>query len=352
MAAALAVFLIVQPWLVWPHLTSDVSHRLTLTCSMVGLGLWQIVSAPATILLPRAWALWVFACLAVLVRHAWQIVVSGGYFEFFQETALFSDGLITLLSLTWGLWALLQQPTRAFRVGRWGWMAFLAINLVMAASQWITHQTVTGVLGVDRLLGAYAVMAIPLCLTWRRPLVIVPLALLLLAQKPLPCLAALIACWPLIRARWRGLYTIALTSAALWFVCTSSTLKITQRADTWWHALQASGAHPWGGWGFDPMVFGTISQQYGYLLPNLHSDWLALAVQAGWLVALGAFSLWGRIVLTIPRTSWARACQGSLLGLGVLCAVQSTISHARLGGVALFLLAWFTAEQRQEHVHA
>ena len=100
------------------------------------------------------------------------------------------------------------------------------------------------------------------------------------------------------------------------------------------------------------MTMNTIRHQYGYLLPNLHSDWLTLAVMAGGGVALGAAWLWARVVFASPASRWAAACQASLLGVGVLSAVQGTVCHARIAGAVVVLLAWWVAEQREGRVHA
>ena len=351
--AWLAAILLVQPWLDWPQLFTDTSHRLTLVCCMVGLGLHRMVSSIPIVRFPVSWGAWVVVFLVVVIVHAWHVVATGDYFRFFQETALFSDGIITLLSLTWGLWALLQVPASMFRRLRWLGMAFLYANFIFAVAQMLRHEPVTGVLGMERLLGAYAVAWLPICWVWHPATALLPASLLLLSHKPLPLVVAAISLWPVVRG-WRKASIVGVGVAAVWYATTLPALglRVTQRSDTWWHALQASFAHTWIGWGSGPLTLNTIRSQYGYLLPSLHCDWLTLVVQSGWVVAFATLVLWVRTVSDRPTSKWARACQGSVLGIGVLSMVQATVSHARIAGVMLIVLAWFMAEQRQEPSHA
>ena len=349
----LAALLLVQPWLTWPHLSSDTSHRLTLVCCLVGLGLHRMLAVVPTVRLPLSWGTWVVALLGVLIVRSWHVVVSGDYFRFFQETALFSDGLIAVLSCVWGAWALLQLPPSTFRRMRWLGVAFLLVNGLMALAEWWTSHRVEGLLGTDRLLATYAVAWVPICFTWHPALTLLPFALVVASAKPLPLLAAVFSLWPVLRGRWRWSVAVAgLVAVGYAFNVPSLAAKVSQRWETWETALRASVAHPWSGWGTSPLTVTVIRQQYGYLLPSLHSDWLSLVVQFGWLVAVGAFVLWSRLLREPARTIWARACQGSLLGIGALAAVQATVSHARIAGVMLIVLAWYMAEQRQEPLHA
>jgi len=351
--ALLAGLLLVQPWLRWPSLWPDTSHRLTLVCLLVAFGLHRVVSGQARERFPAAWAWWVAAVLGVLVAQSWHVIASGDYFRYFQETALFSDGLIALLSGVWGLWALVQLPAQTFRACRWVGLAFLVVNVLVMGGQAWAHRQMVGAFGLERLAGAYGVAWLPVCLAWHPAAAVAPALMIALCHKPLPMIAALMACWPLCPRRWKSvLMTAVVVSTWLWLGTTSLVaLKVAQRTDTWWHAWCASLVHPWVGWGLTPFALNTIRQTYGYLLPSLHSDWLALAVHLGWVVAGGAVWLWSRTVRMAPCTRWATAVQGSLLGLGMLSAVQSTVSHARMAGLLLFFLAWFAVEQREESEH-
>ena len=71
-----------------------------------------------------------------------------------------------------------------------------------------------------------------------------------------------------------------------------------------------------------------------------------LAVGAGLVVALAGAWRWWRIVTATPTTTWSAAIQQSLWGLGLVSVVQSTVSHAQVGGFALLLLALWLVEQQ------
>ena len=338
----------VQPWLRWPGLSLEISSRLTLTVCCVGLGLTQMVGSPPRWRLPPAWGAWLVGLGGVLLLQRWPIIATGGYFEWFRETALLSDGLITLLAVTWGLWALLQVPPRTFRTLRWGGLAFLLVNLWVAVGQaWAQGWTASGVLGMDRFLAAYALAWLPVCWVWTPWLALVPVSLLLLAHKPLALLAAAFAWMAVIRSPRRWVIPCGVSLVVWASLLSSWPIQVSQRAVTWGHALQASLTHPWIGWGFSPMLWSQLRQTHGYLLPSLHSDWVTLIVSAGWLVALWAAWCWGSLIRTPPRTRWGLACQASLVGIGVLALVQEAMSQARIAGVMLVVLGWWHAEQRE-----
>lgn len=354
----LACWLCVQPWARWPAWSAEVSHRLTLLACTVMLGLWQLGRfSPQR--LPRAWLAWVAALLVVMLWHLREALTSGDYFTFFVETAVLSNGIATALTSAFGLWALLQW--RSLRAVRWFGLALLVANLMVALPQawrggWSTGDwhamNVGGLLGMERFLGTYAVAWLPICLVWSPWLAILPLALILLAHKPLLLFGAVVSCWALLGRRVRTLVIAGGLAAVWWMWPLVLGQKLAQRGLTWWHGLQASAARPFAGWGFDPMTMSDLRQAHGFILPSFHSDWLALSVFAGWVVALWAAWLWWRVVSVVPRTRWASACRGSLLAIGVLALVQGTVSQARIAGLALVLLAWWSLEQRQESSHA
>lgn len=349
--ALLAVVLLVQPWLAWPHLQPDTSHRLTLVCCLFGLGLLRMLGPLPTRRLPLSWGAWVCAFLGILVVHSWHVIATGAYFEFFQETALFSDGLLALFTALFGLWALVQLPASDFRRLAWAGPAFLLANAAWVVWQRVQGQHPGGLLGMDRLLGAYAVLWVPICWTWSPWLAGLPLALIALCGKPLVWAAAAAVLFPLLR--WRGRVitglslTVALAGLVGWMHY-EATMRATQRVLTWITALKATQTHPVIGWGFSPMVWNNIVTQSGYSLPSLHSDWLALAVHAGWGLTVWTGLLWLCLVTTpSPVNRWAMALKTSFLGLGLLALVQETISHARILGVVIVFMAWWVAEQRE-----
>lgn len=342
------VWLGVQPWLRWPSLSSDVSHRLTLLVCCVAMWCWAMRRSRVFVV-PQSWVAWTAVLLTLLAwtfRDVWR---DGAYFNAFTETAALSHGVATVLTLLAGLWAWCQWSAADLRTLRWVGLAVLEINLLVALAQWWTGTAhVTGVMGIDRGLASYAVAWLPICWVWHPFLIALPLALLLLAHKPLALVAAVIALWRFCSWTVRGGLLLA-CGGGLLLMHPASTLigRLMSRWDTWGHAWQASWEHPVVGWGFSPMVLSGVMAKYGYLLPSLHSDWLMLAVGAGWGLTLWALWEVAKVVDAVPTTRWAEALQGSLLGVAALSAVQSTLSHARIAGLMLFLLAWWVVEQRE-----
>lgn len=347
-------WLLVQPWLVWPSLATDSSHRLTLVSCAVGLGLVTCSTSGPRQALPATWTCALSLLAGSIVWHALPIVRAGGYFEHFRETALACDGMLVLLACWWGAWALRQVPRAWFHALPWCGLAMLLLNAVYVVAQaagqgWhlggYEHQS--GVLGMDRLLGAYALAWLPICWVWRRWLVVLPMALIVASGKVLVLGAAVMTvCW-LLTGRWRwlpllGLLAIPWVHTGLWG------LQITQRLKTYGALVSAIGERPWAGWGFAPMTLTTLQQQHPGILPSLHSDWLALAFHAGVLVVVAVLLVWGRVVLSVPKTRWAHAVQASLVGLGVLAASQHVVGHARLGGLAIVFMIWWLHEQAEE----
>lgn len=348
--ALLAAWLGVQPWVSWPGLFADTSHRLTLFLLSIAL-VFSRLGVSNSARLPGAWVGWAVACLSVLGYGLRDAFRTGEYFTFFVETAVVSNGIACVVALTLGLWAMIQQPVTVLRQMRWVGFAFLSVNIICALGQRLASiEHAAGVLGIDRGLASYAVAWVPFGWAWHPLIGWMACVGLLLAGKPLALVAALLALWPVVKQKWWLVLGVAAAQAILLPQVYAVTSKASQRLDTWWHGLQASLAHPFVGWGFSPMVIGKIQHEYGYALPSLHNDWLLLAVGAGWGVTVWALWLWGRAVFAAPVNQWAAACQGSLLGLGCLSFVQSTVSHPRIASLALFLLAWWLVEQRTERV--
>ena len=111
----LAVWLGLQPWGKWPGLPADTSHRLTLLGCAVALGLTHCARDAWMHPLPRAWVGWIVGLVGIMVLQQWPVMRDAAYFQWFQETAAFSDGLLVLLGVSWGLWAARQLPVTWFR---------------------------------------------------------------------------------------------------------------------------------------------------------------------------------------------------------------------------------------------
>lgn len=380
----LGIWIGVQPWLMWPGLSQDVSQRLTLVCCAVALGLMQFGNTHSIRPLPRALGWWVFALLVVLTSHHWSLIRHAAYFEFFQETALFADGITVVIALTWGLWALQQCPAAWFRYLPWAGTGMVCLNLVFALAQWQglpwTWNTLhpadivpgdveryglrpfkpSGLMGLDRSLAAYGVAWLPVFLVWtpwtsrthwwkRIPwMAALPLILILFAGKVTAWIGVGVVAWRLLPSwRWR-VVSVLLTGAAVWWWTDGDLLKkVPMRLITWHHTVQAIGTEWWRGFGFHPMTEAMVRQRFGEILPGLHSDWLKLAFHAGVVMAGWAAWLWARTVWWTPRTLMAKALQASLAALGVMAIGQSVVTHARLGGLALIFLAWLWHEQQQ-----
>jgi hypothetical protein len=291
--------------------------------------------------------------VVVMISHQWHVVQDGAYFEYFQETALFSDGLLVMLACVWGWWALIQLPSTwwpwVYRAG----LAMLVLNAVYAIAQasgcrWTLgagHPVgVWGVMGVDRALGAYAVAWLPLVWQRTRWLVWLPLLLIVLAGKITTWLGVLVvSVWMYPRLMWLSIPICLIV--ARWWTDGTFDAKLSQRWMTWTNTWQAIQLQPWAGWGFGPMIEMKIRTLFGYVLPGLHSDWLSLAFRGGVVVAGSALGIW---VAWCARwrglSPMARALTASLIGLACMSAGQAVISQARIGGLALVLWAWLYHE--------
>ena len=313
------------------------------------LGLASCGQTGRVVGLPLLWQAVVWVAGSILLWHAAPLVTHAAYFERFVETAALSDGVWCLLIGTWGLWAARQVPLVWLRRLRWAGGIMIAANLVA----WLGGRP-NGLLGIDRLLGAYALLWLPILATWKWWLVPLPLALLVVSGKPTMwiALAAMATCWQ--PRRWWWTVPLALAIAlviAEWHVLAlghpSTFSRLLQRWETWAPTFQATFAHPFVGWGFSPMAFSSMQQTYHARLPSIHSDWLSVAFHAGWIVCAVAGWAWWTIIRTVARTRWQRAIQASLCGIGVLAFGHSVVSHARIAGIVLLLLAWWWAESEQ-----
>ena len=372
-AAVLTVWLGVQPWLAWPGLFSDTSHRLSLVICCVALGLLRFGECRPHRPLPRVVCWWATALLLVMTSHHWHLIRDAAYFEFFQETALFSDGVLMAVTLTWGLWALLQLPASWYRRLPWVGVGLVSLNLVLALAQahgqslpWIVSHPAeyaasaykpSGFMGFDRALGAYAVAWLPVFWvmwqpvarwTWFRPLILLPLACIMLASKVTTWIGVgVVAWWILPSWKWKTLGLLACIATAVWWSDGDLIKKIPMRTMTWWHTAQGACAFWWRGVGFNPLATTSIRQQFGYALPGLHSDWLSLAFHAGIPIALSAacYVVW--LVMQRPVTPMAGALRTSLAAIAVMSMGQSVVSQSQLSGLIMVLVVWLWGEQEQ-----
>jgi hypothetical protein len=336
----------------WPGLDLQVSSRLGYLFGGLILTVAQL-RVPASVVLSRRVLLLVAWGAALCAWHLREPLRSGDYFAYFLETSAVSNGVSVLAVSTLAFWALLQVPAGRWRQVPWVVVPWLFLNvIVVLAERWTGVVHPAGIAGTNRILASLAVAWMPICLAWMPWTSAFPVALLCLSHRPLAILAAAVSLWPFLAWRWR-VASVALSLPVAWWAHEGVLdLQFSQRWETWTHAAVASAAHPIAGWGFSPMVLNEVRQEYGYLLPSLHSDWLTLALCGGWVTAILALAAWGRVLRSVPATRWGMACQGSLLGLGVLSAVQETVSQARVGAVALLLMAWWSVEQRGERNHA
>lgn len=360
-ALVLGIWLLIQPWLVWPNLYAETSHRLTLVVCCVALGLLRLGDRAIHHPLPRGVAWWIVGCVGILVCHHLHLIRDSTYFQFFQETALFADGLCDVIVLTWGLWAVCQVPATWWREIRWVGVAMLSLNLLFIVAQgagrhWFLGsfpqppetQTVVGVsglMGLDRLLGAYGVAWLPVCFAWSPWLALLPISVIAASGKVTAWIGAAVAVI-LMRPRWTPMLLPLALVAILCWTDGSLTKKIPLRVGTWTAAVRATRDHPWIGAGLSPLAAPTARATHQSPLPSFHSDWLALAFHFGWPLALWAG--WGvRSLCRPPVTPLSRALRASLIALAVMSLGQATLSHARIAGLALVLVAWFWQEQRR-----
>ena len=379
-ALVLAVWLGVQPWLSWPELFQETSHRLTLVICCVALGLLRFGHAERMRPLPRSLGWWVAALLLVMASHHWHLIRDAAYFTFFQETALFADGVLVVVALVWGLWALRQLPAVWFQRLPWAGLALVSLNLLLSLGQarglnWhlgtpqlsdLTADAVrihhlnpyhpSGFMGFDRCLGAYAVAWLPILWTWWkpfqqwpwvRPLAILPLGCVLLAAKVTTWIGVGVVVWWMLPGwKWKLGGVAACLAAAIWWSDGELVKKIPMRLLTWWHTAQAVSVYWLCGVGFHPMTSTLVRQKFGFALPGLHSDWLSLAFHAGAGIAAWAAGWVVWLVTQRPRTPMAKALQASLAGLAVMSLGQSVVSHASVASLALILMAWWWVEQQ------
>ncbi len=355
-------WVLVQPWLMWPNLQPDVSQRLSLVCCCLIVGLITITMSGQRTGLPPAVSGWVALLVLVMFLHQGPIITDGGYFEFFQETAVFSDGIFLLVAVTWGVWGLLQVPGQLFRWLRWAGLLMVCVNLAFCLVQalgltWtptVVHPgKLSGLMGLDRGLGAYGVLWLPILLLWPRKwywgvlLALLPFALVVIAGKVTTWIGTTVAVWWLWRSRWRW----AVLPPGIWVAMrfggeSALNLKLEQRWLTWIHTLQAIGDRPLAGWNFHLWTGAVTLPKYGYVLPSIHSDWLSLAFCAGVPVTLFAVCIVVRMAWTSCGTRMARALQASLVAVAVMSAGQSVVSHARIGGLVILFGVWLWHEHR------
>lgn len=349
----LGAWALIQPWLRWPTLAPDVSHRMTLVLLAVALGLSQLPQAMRHPM-PLAWWGWIAGLIVMLGCHAWPTVSSGGYFDRFHETAAFSDGLLVAVALAWGLWAAMQLPRHWLRRLRWAGVAMCGANLVAVAYHcWSVRDltpgdNIAGLMGLNRFLGIYAVAWLPVLFRWRWWLAILPILLVGYAGKTTAWMGLAVAAWflcPRGRLAWASLAIII----GLWVVPTDLGAKLAMRLDVWSQALTASLVHPFLGVGFSPLTGLSLRTASGYALPSLHSDILSLALRAGWPLALVAVGIAARVLCQPPRTDWASALRASLAALAAMACLHGVLGHARIAGLALLLLAWWFVEQETAH---
>lgn len=365
-AFVVGIWCVVQPWLVWPYLQAETSRRLTLVVCAIALGLLQCRRTATPVPLPKGLGWWVAALLLVLSVQHLHLIRDATYFQFFQETALFSDGLLDVVALTWGLWALCQLPLAWFRLLPWVGMGMLLVNGAFGVAQatghawsigsghppaeWQQAWSVSGVMGLDRFLGAYAVAWVPVLWTWTPWTVALPLALVGVSGKVTAWIGAAIALC-VLKPRWARLVIPVALVASVMFCDGELSKKLPLRLTTWHATLQATTEHPVLGWGTAPLIGPTARAQYHTPLPSFHSDWLGMALHLGWPMTLwaafGVARLWRP-----PRTRWEAATRASLLALAAMSAGQAVVSSARMAGVGIVLLAWWIKERSESQREA
>jgi len=351
----------IQPFALWPGLLPDASHRLSLValCSLMGVTTMTRTGWHRG--LPWSWML---ACLALAVGlglHAAQALADGQAFRLFHEAALFADGGLVLLALPLGAWALLNVPLAWMRRLPILGAALLVGNLLYATAQahgltwrawsWHPYLGVSGLMGMDRCLGAWAAIWAPVLWVSQPWLGVGCAALVMLSGKMSAVLGLSVAAASLMppRRRWIGGAVAVVGALGLW--TSGSSLAVWQRLQTYWHTIEASLRHPWIGWGFHPMRYAEASA-FGYTLPSAHSDWLSLAFHGGWvLVAALAWVAW-RLVSVPARSSKAKALRAGLLACLAMSAVQTVVGHARIGSLVLLFIVWYFRETHKETVCA
>ena len=356
--AVLTIWLVAGPWLAWPGLSPDVSQRLTLVVCASAIGVLGCLNKSARPI-PGEWVLAALAAISVMAIHMWPVIQRAGYFEAFYETALYCDGLLVVLAILWGAWGMLQLPLAWLRRLRWLGLWMLLLNGVLVVGQlagWGWHLgavhpgKASGVFHYDRLLAAYAVAWLPILAIWRpwgRPwLIVLPLALILVAGKVTGWIGAAVAIvilFPKVRVcavALCGVAALALTDGTL-------LLKVQQRLLTWGHALQALTDRPLFGWTFGPMAESQFGQEVGYLLPGLHSDWLALMLGGGIPLGIVLGCAVARLLKTNPLSLWDRALQASIAALAVMALGQRVVSHAPIAALAVLFIAWWSREHAE-----
>ena len=359
-ALVLGIWLLVQPWLVWPYVAPEISHRLTLVVCCVSLGLLRFGDRGTHVPLPAGLNRWIAALLVVLCIQHVHLIRDSTYFQFFQETALFSDGLIDIIALAWGLWALIQLPRAWFRWLPWVGLAMLALNGVFALAQsfgwawhlgsfhpvqWVPGISVSGIMGLDRFLGAYAVAWLPICVLVNPWLALIPLSLVAASGKVTAWIGATVAVG-IVRPRWLWIIVPIALIGVLRFSDGDLAKKMPLRLKTWQTTAHATLEHSVKGWGVGFLTGPSARLKYGTPLPSIHSDWLALAFHFGWPLTLWAL-LGIRWLMRHPRSDVEAALRASLLALGAMAMIQAVLS-GRIVGVALVLLAWLIVERTQE----
>lgn len=345
-------WVLVVPFLRWPALFPDDSHRLTwITCCLL---LGVLTCGRTSKGLPSLWTAWVLSLCGIMGWHHRHLFLEGEYLAHtsFRETAWLSDGLLLVLAATFGAWALSQFPVKWFRRLRWAGAAIVLANLGAVAWElhlgWVPGSlSVSGFMGMDRFLGATGVLWAPVLWAWSPWLGGVAVFLVLFSGK-VPALVGLLVAWCVWKPPRTWLARLGLVSAfslAVWGLGVGTfTLQVSQRLQTWWHTLQATVEHPWVGHGFS-MLSEQAIRAYGYALPSIHSDWLFLAFHAGWPFALFTLVLVLSRILPRPVTREGRALRAALCGVFVMACGQAILGHARvLSVVVLFVVSLLQEE--------
>ena len=283
--------------------------------------------------------------------------MEGSYLDHFQAVAWLSEGVLLIVAVLWGAWALLQIPVQWFRHLRWAGAAWVIGNLAMAAWQvsqmggWSMGATsTTGWMGMDRFLGATAVTWLPILMAWN-PWWALPCGLLVaLSGKVTAWIGAAVVLWCLYRPKATAIRVAGLVGLGLgigYLTVGHLPMQIDQRLLTWAHTIHASLVHPLVGWGFGPFSEKAIGT-YGYALPCIHSDWLSLAFHGGWpITLLLGWMLW-RWFSRAPRGSTGQALRAGLLAACMMTLGQSLVGHARMLCVWVLMAVWLLKEQQEE----
>lgn len=353
MIAWLVALVVVPPLLSWPGVSAEVSHRLSLTVCALGL-VGTTITRPALRPLPRLWAAYAAALAGVLTWHHRRILTDGLYFEHFRETALLTDGLLTLVVCVLALWALRQLPVATFRrwlpplLGTWvllnAWLAMTQRLGVVWPLPFVHPGQASGVLGIDRALGALGVLVWPWTLLLASAgMQWLVLALAVCGAKGMTWLGLLLGtAW--LRPRWACWLTPLAVVALIFFDKGPTAIKVADRLGTWRPLLAVSLVHPWVGWGVAPLTWPAMQRAAGMALPGPRSDWLAMALGLGWPLVLGAWFVLAQLAWQPHRTPQARALRAGVLASAGLGLGSTVLTLPQLAGLWLLALAWWSRE--------